>query len=90
MLTKNNGNSPIKNFIKNKTIFVTGGFGFVGKLLVEKLLKYKPKKIYLLARPKKGKNIEERFENFLNEPVSGFLHLSFSKKNFKQCRSSKF
>jgi fatty acyl-CoA reductase len=65
-------NSSIKNFLKDKNVFVTGGFGFVGKLLVEKLLKNEVKKIYLMARSKKGKSIEERFEKFLNEPVSEF------------------
>lgn len=63
-------NSLIKNFLSDKTVFVTGGFGFVGKLLVEKLLKNNVKKIFLMARPKKGKTIEERFEKYLNEPVS--------------------
>jgi fatty acyl-CoA reductase len=66
-------NSSIKNFLKDKNVFVTGGFGFVGKLLVEKLLKNEVKKIYLMARSKKGKSIEERFKKFLNEPVSEFF-----------------
>lgn len=60
----------IDEFLSEKTIFVTGGFGFVGKLLIEKLLRCDVKKIYCMVRPKKGKNIEERFERFINDPVS--------------------
>lgn len=75
MLEQENKSSEIQNFLKDRTVFVTGGFGFVGKLLVEKLLKYEVKKVFLMARPKKGKSIEERFEKFLNEPVSdGIFH----------------
>lgn len=62
--------SPIKEFLRDKTVFVTGGFGFLGKLLIEKLLRCDVKKIYLLARAKKGKSLEERFETLVNEPVS--------------------
>lgn len=61
--------SPIRDFFVGKTVFVTGGFGFVGKLLIEKLLRCEVKKIFMLARPKKGKTIEERFEALMNEPV---------------------
>lgn len=44
----------------------------MGKLLIEKLLRCDVKKIYLLAREKKGKSLEERFEALVNEPVSEF------------------
>lgn len=70
MLETINASSPIKEFLKNKTIFLTGGFGFVGKLLIEKLLSCEVKKIYMLVRAKKGKSLEERFEKLTNEPVS--------------------
>lgn len=61
--------SPIKNYLKGKTVFITGGFGFIGKLLVEKLLRCDAKKIYLFVRAKKGKSVEERFEKLMSEPV---------------------
>jgi Male sterility protein len=63
-------NSPIKDYLRDKTIFLTGGFGFLGKLLIEKLLRCDVKKIYLLVRAKRGKSLEERFEKLIAEPVS--------------------
>lgn len=66
--------SAISEFLSGKTIFVTGGFGFVGKLLVEKLLRCDVKKIFCMVRSKKGKSIDERFESFTNEPVSAFFY----------------
>lgn len=61
--------SPVRQFLNNKTIFITGGFGFVGKILIEKLLRCEVKRIYLLARSKKGKSMQERLENFVQDPV---------------------
>ncbi|CAO1418029.1 unnamed protein product [Diamesa hyperborea] len=54
----------IPEFYKDQEIFVSGGSGFMGKVLIEKLLRSCPdiKKIYVLLRPKKGKSIEERLE----------------------------
>lgn len=69
-MLEENSDSPIKEYLKDKTVFLTGGLGFLGKLLVEKLLRCDVKRIYLLARVKKGKTIEERFEALTNEPVS--------------------
>lgn len=31
--------TPMKDFYRNKTIFLTGGTGFLGQLYVEKLLR---------------------------------------------------
>lgn len=32
--------TPIKDFYRGKTVFLTGGTGFLGQLYVEKLLRY--------------------------------------------------
>ncbi|XP_017889314.1 fatty acyl-CoA reductase wat-like [Ceratina calcarata] len=59
--------SEIIAFFNNATVLVTGGTGFLGKLLIEKLLRSCPgiTKLYMIVRPKKGKTAEERFkENF--------------------------
>ncbi|KAJ0182894.1 hypothetical protein K1T71_000870 [Dendrolimus kikuchii] len=58
----------IKEFYAGKSIFMTGSTGFMGKVLVEKLLRCCPdlKKIYMLMRPKKGHSIKERLDEFLH------------------------
>lgn len=63
--------SNIQQFFKNKSVFVTGGTGFLGKLIVNKLIRSCPqiKHIYLLIRDKKGKDAHERLENIFNMPV---------------------
>jgi len=57
-------NHNIKSWYANKNIFITGGTGFLGICLLEKLLRTVPNtgSIYLLLRPKKGKEISERLE----------------------------
>ena len=56
--------SEITEFYRNKSIFITGATGFLGKALVEKLLRscYDIDKIYLLVRGKKGKSPMERLD----------------------------
>lgn len=54
--------SEIIKFFTNKSVFLTGGTGFLGKLTLERLLRVcRVKCIYMLVRPKKGKTEEERF-----------------------------
>ncbi|XP_018318447.1 putative fatty acyl-CoA reductase CG8306 [Agrilus planipennis] len=55
----------IPSWYKGKNIFITGGTGFVGICLIEKLLRVIPETgdIYLLMRPKKGKEISDRLED---------------------------
>jgi len=61
----------ISETFKGKNIFITGGTGFIGKVLIEKLLRdcSDLNKVYLLVRPNKGKQPEERvyelFDNIL-------------------------
>lgn len=61
----------IPEFYAGKEIFITGGSGFMGKVLIEKLLRSCPgiKAIYVLLRPKKGKSIEERLATITDLPL---------------------
>ncbi|KAJ3618770.1 hypothetical protein MTP99_005583 [Tenebrio molitor] len=56
--------AQIGEFYKDLTIFLTGGTGFLGKILIEKLLRrcWDLNKIYVLVRPKKDKSAKERLE----------------------------
>lgn len=63
--------SNVNNFFNGKTVFITGGTGFLGACLIEKLLRSVPdlQNIYLLLRPKKGKEINERLEELKKNSV---------------------
>ena len=68
-------NSNVAEYYKNKSVFLTGGTGFLGIALVEKLLRCCPdiNTIYLLIRPKKGKSAAERLQEITKNSVSHFL-----------------
>lgn len=61
--------SPVIQFYAGKNIFITGGTGFLGKCLIEKILRTCPDvgTIYMLCRAKKGKSPSERIEALCNE-----------------------
>jgi len=60
--------NSIRSFYEDKVIFITGGSGFLGKVITEKLLRSCPKikKIYMLLRSKKGRTSEERLKSLFN------------------------
>lgn len=55
----------IKDFYRDKTILLTGTTGFIGKVLLELILRKLPdfKKLYILVRPKTGFSLMERVNN---------------------------
>ena len=65
----------IPNFYANREIFITGGTGFIGKALIEKLLRSCPeiKAIYLLIRPKKGQTVADRLKSTCNSIIFDIL-----------------
>lgn len=64
--------SPIQNFYAGGSVLITGSTGFVGKALVEKLLRSCPGiiNIFLLIRPKRGLSVDVRFRELMKGPVS--------------------
>lgn len=73
----------INQYYRDKSIFLTGATGFVGKLLIEKLLYScdKISKIYCLIREKNGYSAEERLNEIISCKV--FDKLRKREPNFK-------
>lgn len=64
--------SHVEEFYRGKNLFITGGTGFLGIAIIEKLLRSCPDiaGIYLLMRPKKGKEIQDRLDELTKNKVS--------------------
>ncbi|XP_013146638.1 PREDICTED: fatty acyl-CoA reductase 1-like [Papilio polytes] len=60
----------IPQYYRGKTLFITGGSGFMGKVLVEKLLYSCSEldRIYLLLRTKKNVKSEDRLQDIYSSP----------------------
>ena len=69
--------TKMQEFYKEKTIFITGASGFMGKVLLEKLLYSCSdiKQILILMRAKRGKSAAQRVQEFSSLPVSKCLKL---------------
>ena len=73
-----------------RTCLFSGGTGFLGKVLIEKLLRScsEISSIYVLVRPKKNQDVHRRMENIFDDPVNVSQSLSFLK--FAKCQAKKF
>lgn len=73
----------LEEFFANKNVFITGGTGFLGTVVIESLLRVSPNigKIYVLVRGKYGLNPNVRIKKLLAKEVS--FH-SRKKKNFNK------
>lgn len=65
--------ASIAEFYAGKNVLITGATGFMGKVLVEKLLRSCPevKSLYLLVRPKAGQSMQQRVSDMMTCKVRG-------------------
>lgn len=65
----------IKEFYNNSTILITGGTGFLGKVLIEKILRSceQVQCVYVLLRPKRGLTSDQRYTELIQNPVIFFF-----------------
>lgn len=72
----------VKDFYCGKTVLLTGGTGFIGRLLLAKLMRLgNLREVLLLSRPKKGKSNEERVQKILKGVL--FEEMEKFDANFK-------
>ena len=62
----------VAEFYRGKAVLITGGTGFMGKVLLEKLLRSCPgvTKLYVILRPKRNKSVSERRDMLLKTQAS--------------------
>ncbi|XP_050598487.1 putative fatty acyl-CoA reductase CG5065 isoform X1 [Bombus affinis] len=66
-----NKTNTLEEFYAGSGILLTGATGFVGKGLLEKLLRMCPRitAIFILLRPKTDETIEQRFKKLIDDPI---------------------
>lgn len=54
----------IRDFYAGKTLLITGVTGFVGKVVLEKIIRTQPnfRRIFVMIREKKNMSLSERFD----------------------------
>jgi thioester reductase-like protein len=70
----------IKNFYEGKNVLLTGCTGFLGKVILEKLMRTCPgiNKFYIMVRPKRNK---EPFERIKNEILNSYVFSVVKKQH---------
>ncbi|XP_048269881.1 fatty acyl-CoA reductase 1 [Bombus terrestris] len=66
-----NKTNSLEEFYAGSGILVTGGTGFIGVALLEKLIRVCPRvaAIFVLIRPKSNETIEQRFKKIIDDPI---------------------
>ncbi|KRT82346.1 epimerase, partial [Oryctes borbonicus] len=73
------------NFVES-TVFITGGTGYLGKVLIERALRVLDvKKVYLLIRSKKNKSPQVRLREIFANPLFQKLRDLKGEKIFEKC-----
>nr|CAI5836687.1 unnamed protein product [Callosobruchus analis] len=69
----------IPEYFKGKNVFITGATGFIGKVLIEKLLRSCPEigNIYVLIREKKGKDPAKRIKEMTDVALFDVLKKTY-------------
>lgn len=72
--------TSIKKFYEGAEVFITGGSGYIGKILIEKLLRSCPgiKAIYILLRVKKGTTAAQRVFDLADNLVTKMFYAIYS------------
>ncbi|CAF4187362.1 unnamed protein product [Rotaria sordida] len=83
MASSNNNTSAISRFFNGKSVFITGATGFIGKQIIEKLLRSCPgiDNIYILIRSKRGAHVHERVQQLCS--LALFDKVRLLTPNFK-------
>lgn len=75
----------IGEVFKNKTVFISGATGFLGKILIEKLLRVtEVKTLYLLVRQKRNTSPKDRMTDIFNHVLFSVLKKE-RPDSFKKC-----
>ncbi|XP_026182864.1 fatty acyl-CoA reductase 1 [Mastacembelus armatus] len=65
--TESSSMASVAEYYAGKSVLITGATGFMGKVLVEKLLRSCPevKALYILVRPKAGQSMQQRVSDMM-------------------------
>ncbi|XP_065217916.1 putative fatty acyl-CoA reductase CG5065 [Planococcus citri] len=77
----------IEHFYDGRSVFITGGTGFMGKVLIEKILRSCPgvDKIYVLIRPsREGKSPDDKLKDVFDLPLFEPLKKSHPSEIFNK------
>ena len=87
-----NKTNTLEEFYAGCGIFVTGTTGFVGKGLLEKLMRVCPRvtAIFILLRPKNNETIEQRFKKLIDDPVRKYYSRFFQYLSLSEAKLIKF
>lgn len=66
-VTAGSSMASVAEYYAGKNVLITGATGFMGKVLVEKLLRSCPevKALYILVRPKAGQSMQQRVSDMM-------------------------
>ncbi|XP_072143729.1 putative fatty acyl-CoA reductase CG5065 [Dermacentor andersoni] len=85
-----NDGSQVAQFYKDRVVLITGGTGFIGKVLLEKLLRSCSglKRVYLLVRSKRGKEPQARLKKMFDSQVCAYIPIYMTGRKLSSEDSS--